>query len=712
MSEQDCLDAARQLQLLWHAKGCERRRCTPECETLQTLWPHLLGCAAETCGVAHCQSSRALLAHFHACQQHDRCRICSPTSSLDALASNTPRPTAKTDWSWVFGLAFSQGHIDEDVSSGQHLSKAVIKAPKHHRTRALVLRRSDANHPWFIVKKVVVPSRGQAFSRYQPDMNPSSQLASVSISKPPRRQSRRQNMRNVASQVRSADQELSTQASHDSLVRTLLSQAGLQVRRGAREGTTVGAGATAQPSHVPRKPYAPAILGYANVPTTPTQHMVVEKRRGGGETAHTDGGRSSTSRTRAVVTPVQEAEPSQTSCKPPEKFKSLDLDNMRSTRPMVTKLRSRRVNQSLQHAADQALVTCLVPPESRPSQACRANVKPAALPPSIVSPVALFASATTRPSLEANADYSQTLTSLTQMSKMDLDKHQQAMLAEVWDSAARLGPRLESVHTAMSGGKLDGAMGLNPIPQIPPQVPQDVLQVSANKYASQSSAAVATAKPASWSAWMAWFTVSTEFGAVQTRLTDGLFTSLEQYATNVRSVFTKAATNNDGHGPVPEAAKRLLCYFDELVLKNELALVAVQQKALSDPDACGICGGSGPQWHDRCKAAPSDSKMFSFRFPHLFCLGRCKDKPRSRAMAHGYSCSPIRRNTNFYEVCGNMPVAGARLVWCTSCYKAAEPGEIMLPRGGFRDVRREDLLLKKNDDVDYETWVQCDSCER
>jgi hypothetical protein len=54
---------------------------TPDCETMKTLWFHLLSCRDINCQTERCSSSRHVLTHYSRCQDSE-CPICDPLRKM------------------------------------------------------------------------------------------------------------------------------------------------------------------------------------------------------------------------------------------------------------------------------------------------------------------------------------------------------------------------------------------------------------------------------------------------------------------------------------------------------------------------------------------------------------------------------------------------------------------------------------------------------
>ena len=80
-SDQILKQQQRRLLLLRHASVCTypAGECTvtPDCESMKSLWDHVMNCKSENCSTPHCVSSRYLLSHYRNCKE-ETCPVCGP----------------------------------------------------------------------------------------------------------------------------------------------------------------------------------------------------------------------------------------------------------------------------------------------------------------------------------------------------------------------------------------------------------------------------------------------------------------------------------------------------------------------------------------------------------------------------------------------------------------------------------------------------------
>ena len=73
------------LLLLRHASVCTNPAgwCTdtPDCESMKSLWDHIMICKSQNCSTPHCVSSRYLLSHYKNCKE-ETCPVCGPYKTL------------------------------------------------------------------------------------------------------------------------------------------------------------------------------------------------------------------------------------------------------------------------------------------------------------------------------------------------------------------------------------------------------------------------------------------------------------------------------------------------------------------------------------------------------------------------------------------------------------------------------------------------------
>ena len=84
-SDQIAKQQQERLLLLRHASVCTNPAgwctVTPDCESMKSLWDHIMICKSQNCSTPHCVSSRYLLSHYKNCKE-ETCPVCGPYKTL------------------------------------------------------------------------------------------------------------------------------------------------------------------------------------------------------------------------------------------------------------------------------------------------------------------------------------------------------------------------------------------------------------------------------------------------------------------------------------------------------------------------------------------------------------------------------------------------------------------------------------------------------
>ena len=166
-----------------------------------------------------------------------------------------------------------------------------------------------------------------------------------------------------------------------------------------------------------------------------------------------------------------------------------------------------------------------------------------------------------------------------------------------------------------------------------------------------------------------------DLGTINKRLENGHYREIKGFDSDVRLTFDNAMVYNEPNTPVHEMAKSLkTLYIDEHKKLIDLLKKEEDERRQNDR-ACGLCG----------------CEKLQFEPPVFFCSGlNCQSKR-------------IHRNRHFY-VGGN-----SQYNWCTSCYTDLDGAPIHMQD---LTLQKDELVKKKNDEINEENWVQCDACDR
>lgn len=165
-----------------------------------------------------------------------------------------------------------------------------------------------------------------------------------------------------------------------------------------------------------------------------------------------------------------------------------------------------------------------------------------------------------------------------------------------------------------------------------------------------------------------------DLGTINKRLDSGSYRDIKGFDSDVRLTFDNAMLYNEPNTPVHEMAKGLKNLYLTEYTKLIERLKEEEEERRRSNRACTLCG----------------CEKLQFEPPVFFCSGlNCQSKR-------------IHRNRHFY-------VGGNQYNWCTSCYNDLDDSPIHLQD---LTLMKKDLVKKKNDETNEETWVQCDACDR
>lgn len=165
-----------------------------------------------------------------------------------------------------------------------------------------------------------------------------------------------------------------------------------------------------------------------------------------------------------------------------------------------------------------------------------------------------------------------------------------------------------------------------------------------------------------------------DLGTINKRLDSGYYREIKGFDHDIRLTFDNAMLYNEPKTPVHEMAKGLKDLYLQEYTKLIEGMKREEEERRQSDRACALCG----------------CEKLQFEPPVFFCSGmNCQSKR-------------IHRNRHFY-------VGGNQYNWCTSCYNELDDSPIHLQD---LTLMKKDLVKKKNDETNEETWVQCDACDR
>jgi E1A/CREB-binding protein len=164
-----------------------------------------------------------------------------------------------------------------------------------------------------------------------------------------------------------------------------------------------------------------------------------------------------------------------------------------------------------------------------------------------------------------------------------------------------------------------------------------------------------------------------DLGTVKKRLESGQYKQLTKFNEEVLLTFDNAMKYNADKSPVHVIAKEMRKMFEDDFKKVTKAVELEEEKRRAGENACRLCGG----------------ERFLFEPQVFYCNGHCNGR--------------IRRNSYYWSNNEN------KYHWCHQCF--GEIKETHMDVGGTQ-VDKKTLTKKKNDDVNEEGWVQCETCTR
>lgn len=166
-----------------------------------------------------------------------------------------------------------------------------------------------------------------------------------------------------------------------------------------------------------------------------------------------------------------------------------------------------------------------------------------------------------------------------------------------------------------------------------------------------------------------------DLGTVQKKLENGTYHNIDDFRADVNMTFDNAMTYNENGSVVYDMAVELKNKFAEDYQKLLNQVETEDHQRRQNSKACTLCG----------------CEKLLFEPPVYFCSGMNCQNGR------------IRRNSHFY-VGGNN-----QFYWCSTCFNELDdkiPIEL-----ADTSIMKSDLTRKKNDEVNEESWVQCDTCQ-
>mmetsp|Transcript_17915 Transcript_17915/g.20693 ORF Transcript_17915/g.20693 Transcript_17915/m.20693 type:complete len:1767 (+) Transcript_17915:908-6208(+) len=165
-----------------------------------------------------------------------------------------------------------------------------------------------------------------------------------------------------------------------------------------------------------------------------------------------------------------------------------------------------------------------------------------------------------------------------------------------------------------------------------------------------------------------------DLGTVQKKLDKGEYRTLQDFASDVRLTFNNAILYNPDTSDVNMTSKRYAQLFEKdynNLIQNMRADEALKRQ---NENACRLCGG----------------EKYIFEPPVYYCNGKCNQK--------------IRRNAWYYTTPDN------KQFYCSVCFQGWKKDTVELEDGSV--IRKDELKKQKNMEVQEESWVQCNHCNR
>ena len=174
-----------------------------------------------------------------------------------------------------------------------------------------------------------------------------------------------------------------------------------------------------------------------------------------------------------------------------------------------------------------------------------------------------------------------------------------------------------------------------------------------------------------------YFTIVTfpmDLGTIRKKLEANYYKQAEDFAYHVRLTFENAILYNEEHSEVYQLARDLLNTFNKEYSEIQAVIEKEELAFRERPDACRLCAAS----------------RFVFEPAVFYCNGPCGVR--------------IRRNSYYFS----SPCNKAH--WCSTCYQDLSEEESF--QAGDKTILKTQLAKKKNDEVNEESWVQCDHCNK
>ena len=162
-----------------------------------------------------------------------------------------------------------------------------------------------------------------------------------------------------------------------------------------------------------------------------------------------------------------------------------------------------------------------------------------------------------------------------------------------------------------------------------------------------------------------------DLGTIKRRLDSGShYRTFHDFQVDVDLVWYNARLYNPQDHQVHQIAVQYQRNFREMFKKVEDEFQTEVKRKYDDGNTCRLCGGT----------------RLKFDAAILHCNGPCGQK--------------IRRNSRYYASPDN------KFHWCANCYERLEDTIITVES----ELRKSDLIQKKNNEQAEESWVQCDHC--